>query len=93
MENATTVQTGESLSCEASSNPTITKYEWRNSENALMGQSQSIQLGTEQIGRHTLACTVTNYMGRNWNIQGTDTVTLSLNVIGRLAINISLLHG
>ena len=84
MQNAATVQTGETLMCQTNSNPSITKYEWRNSEAALIGQSQSIQLATEHIGLHTLACTVTNYMGRNLNIQGTNTVTLSLNVIGRL---------
>ena len=88
VRNDTILQTGETLSCQANSNPGVSKYEWRNNDDALIGQSQFIQLETEQIGFHILTCIVTNYMRRNSDVQGTDFVTLSVNVIGRLVTNL-----
>ena len=64
----------------------MARYEWKNTVNSqVLGTDAILSIGEELVGSVSLQCAVTNYMGASGQIEGTDSVVLSFNVIGNVS--------
>ena len=90
--NGSKISSGENanaddvLVCSTNSNPPARKYTWMTGD--IVANEKTFTFPHSFNGFTSLQCSVKNYMGENRIIEGTDSVTIHVNVLGKVIFSV-----